>query len=116
MQQIADVDVQMKEQTTVDVDSDSVLATILVSGLSYFFYVVAEMAADLIAVDVEMIAYGLSSCCSSAVDAEVLEVAVVADVTIAATKISFPLTKLLSTWQKLYIFSTSFSYIFLSSF
>ena len=114
MQQTVDVVVLTKDQTDVDADLD--LETILVSGLSYFFYVVAEMAADLIAVDVEMIAYGLSSCCSSAVDAEVLEVAVVADVTIAATKISFPLTKLLSTWQKLYIFSTSFSYIFLSSF
>ena len=42
MQQTADVDAETKEQTTVDADSD--LATILVSGLSYFFYAVAVTA------------------------------------------------------------------------
>ena len=90
MQQTVDVVVLTKDQTDADVDLDLDLATILVSGLSCFSYAVEEMAADLIAVDVEMTAYGLSSCYSSAVDVEVLEVDVVAVATIAATKMRFP--------------------------
>ena len=92
MQQIADVDVQMKEQTTVDVDSDLVLVTILVSGLSYFFFAVVATAVALavVASDAEMTACGLSSYCSSAADVETAEAEIAADVdaTTAATKIN----------------------------
>ena len=88
MQQTVDADAQTKDLTDVDADLD--LETILVSGLSYFSYAVAETVAVLIAADAEMIAYGLSSYYSSAVDAEVLKADVVAVATIAATKRHLP--------------------------
>ena len=93
MQQTVDVVVLTKDQMDADAvaDLDSDLETILVSGLSYFSYAVAETVAVLIAADAEMIAYGLSSYYSSAVDAEVLKADVVAVATIAATKIQVPL-------------------------
>jgi hypothetical protein len=71
VQQTVDAVAETKDQMIVDVD----LETILVSGLSYFFYAVAD--AVLIAVDSDVAmtaAYGLSSCCSAVADAETASV------------------------------------------
>ena len=72
-------------QQTVDViakEAEDLLAeTILVSGLSYFFYAVAD--AVLIAVDSDVAmtaAYGSSSCYSSVADLEATEAETTADV------------------------------------
>ena len=80
-------------QQTVDViakDKEDLLAeTILVSGLSYFFYAVVETVSVLAVavVDVAMtVAYGSSSYCSSAVASATTEVDADATTT-AATNI-----------------------------
>jgi hypothetical protein len=73
VQQTADAVAETKDLTIVDAD----LATILVSGLSYFFYAVAETVSVLAVavVDVAMtVAYGSSSYCSSAVASATTEV------------------------------------------
>lgn len=73
MQQTADAVAETKDLTIVDAD----LATILVSGLSYFFYAVVETVSVLAVavVDVAMtVAYGSSSYCSSAVASATTEV------------------------------------------
>jgi hypothetical protein len=84
------VDADAKELTmVVDADLASVLETILVSGLSYFFYAVAETVSVLAVavVDVAMtVAYGSSSYCSSAVASATTEVDADATTT-AATNI-----------------------------
>lgn len=59
------------------------MATILVSGSSYFFSAVVETLGDLTVADADVAmtaAYGLSSCYSSAADLATTEVAMVADV------------------------------------
>ena len=84
MQQTADAVVETKDQT--DVESD--LETTLVSGSSYSFFAVAEIAGALAVVAVAMTAaYGSSSCCSSAVASATTEVAADADATTTATRI-----------------------------
>ena len=73
MQQTADAVAETKDLTIVDAD----LATILVSGLSYFFYAVVETVSVLAVavVDVAMtVAYGSSSYCSAAVASATTEV------------------------------------------
>jgi hypothetical protein len=73
VQQTADAVAETKDLTIVDAD----LATILVSGLSYFFYAVVETVSVLAVavVDVAMtVAYGSSSYCSSAVASATTEV------------------------------------------
>jgi hypothetical protein len=73
VQQTADAVAETKDLTMVDAD----LATILVSGLSYFFYAVVETVSVLAVavVDVAMtVAYGSSSYCSSAVASATTEV------------------------------------------
>ena len=85
MQQTADAVAETKDLTIVDAD----LATILVSGLSYFFYAVVETVSVLAVavVDVAMtVAYGSSSYCSSAVASATTEVDADATTT-AATNI-----------------------------
>ena len=63
-------------QQTVDViakETEDLLAeTILVSGLSYYFYAVADaaMVVDLVAVAVTIAVSGLSSFCSAVADGE----------------------------------------------
>jgi hypothetical protein len=85
VQQTADAVAETKDLTMVDAD----LATILVSGLSYFFYAVVETVSVLAVavVDVAMtVAYGSSSYCSSAVASATTEVDADATTT-AATNI-----------------------------
>jgi hypothetical protein len=85
VQQTADAVAETKDLTIVDAD----LATILVSGLSYFFYAVVETVSVLAVavVDVAMtVAYGSSSYCSSAVASATTEVDADATTT-AATNI-----------------------------
>lgn len=95
MQQTADAVAETKDLTDVDAD----LVTILVSGLSYFFYAVAVTAsvqAVAAAVAAMTVAFGLSSCCSSAVASATPEVEMDADATTTvATRIN-PCKKLLS--------------------
>ena len=77
MQQTADA--LTKDQTDVDAE------TILVSGLSYFFYAVAVILGVLAVADVAMTAAcGSSSCYSSVVVLATQEAAAVADATICA--------------------------------
>ena len=79
MQQTADAVAETKDLTIVDAD----LATILVSGLSYFFFAVVATAVALavVASDAEMTACGLSSYCYSvaATDLETTVADAVAD-------------------------------------
>jgi len=83
VQQTAVAVAETKDQTVVDVDSE----TILVSGSSYFFYAVAETAGVLTAVDAAMTACGSSSYCSAvAALAETTEIAADADATTVATR------------------------------
>ena len=92
MQQTVDAVAETKDQMIVDVD----LETILVSGLSYFFYAVADAVLIAVDSDVAMIAaYGLSSCCSAVADLEATEAATdaVADATTVATRINTVLKK-----------------------
>lgn len=81
-------------QQTVDViakDKEDLLAeTILVSGLSYSFYSVADaaMVADLVAVAVTTAVFGSSSFCSAAADGEMDAVTPTTTIT-AAVNTSF---------------------------
>lgn len=83
MQQTVDVDALTKDQIAV------VAETILVSGLLSFFYAVAEMVSDAVAV-VMTAAYGSSSSYSVVVDSVATEADVVAVATTDATKIIHP--------------------------
>ena len=92
MQQTVDAVAETKDQMIVDVDSE----IILVSGSSYFFYVVADVVLIAVDSDVAMTAaYGLSSCYSAVVASEATEVAMVAvaDATTVATRIDTVLKK-----------------------
>ena len=85
MQQTVDADANVTKDLT---DVDAVLETILVSGLSYFFYSVVAMAVvQAVAVSDAMIAVsGLSSYSSSVADSVATAVVLtVADVDVAAT-------------------------------
>ena len=77
MQQTVDAVAETKDQMIVDVDSE----IILVSGSSYFFYVVADVVLIAVDSDVAMTAaYGLSSCCSAVADSVATEAETTADV------------------------------------
>lgn len=81
MQQTADAVTKDQMDAVLDVE------TILVSGLSYFFYS-AETTAGVLTVadaDATIAASGSSSCCSSVAALETTEAAAVADATITAT-------------------------------
>lgn len=83
MQQTADAVAETKDLMDADVDSE----TILVSGLSYFFYSAVATVGVLTVADVDatIAAFGLSSCCSSVAALATTEVDAVADVTMVAT-------------------------------
>ena len=116
MQQTADADVKeqtvaAKDQTVVDVD----LETILVSGLSFFSYVVAEM--DSAVADVAMTAVcGLSSYYSAVADLVVPDAVTVsettADATTDATRIVSFVKGSVCMADSLHIFDFRFIYCF----
>lgn len=114
MQQTVDVDVETKDQMVAETDAD--LATILVSGLSYFSYAVAVTLLVQDAADVDAVmtaAYGSSSYCSSVAVLETITIAVVAVATTVATK-RYHSLKASAGWQELYIFYLYISYIFIT--
>ena len=81
----------MQQTVDANVTKDQTMdaATTLVSGLSYFFYAVAEILGDVADADVTTTtaAYGSSSCYSSVVASATTEV--VADVDVTTTASNF---------------------------
>lgn len=112
MQQTVDVVVETKEQIVAVVETDSDLATIHVSGLSYFFYAVVVTLLVLDAADAVVAmtaACGSSSCCSSAAAlAAITEAVADAVATTVATRGCHSL-KASASRQELYIFHLFFS-------